>query len=866
MEGSTRLLERLGERYGDVKSRHDAIVRAAIADGGGRAVSTEGDSFFAVFPSPTAAVNAAVRAQRELAAAPWAGDAVVRVRMGLHTGEARLLGDDYAGLDVNRAARIAASAHGGQVLVSDATRCLVERTAPAGTRLRDLGQHRLKDLTHPERLHQVVVEGLEQDFPPPRTLDARPNNLPAQLTRFIGRSNELGRVRTLLEANRLVTLTGTGGTGKTRLALAVAAEALDRFRDGVFFADLSSVDGPELAPSAIAAALGVRAEPGRSLDETVADHLREKELLLVLDNFEQLVEGAAAVVEPLMREAPGVKALVTSRIPLRLYGEQQFHVPPLALADPSGVADVESFARLEAVALFAERAAAVRADFEVTPANLPVIAEIAARLDGLPLAIELAASRIKLLPPEHLLERLEQRLPLLTASDRNVPERHRTVRRTIDWSYELLGAAEQRMFARLSVFAGGADLEAVDAVVNPSGELDLDTLDGLATLVENNLVRNVDSPEGAPRFGMLETIREYGLERLSAGGEESLTRRRHAEHWIGVAEEASASLARPEQAAWTRRLELDHDNFRAALNWAVRSREAEVGLRLALALEHFWRILGHIHEALRWFDELLALRRADEDVALRARALAAAGSLAPWAGAIATQLRFAEEAATIYRELADSQGVGDALSLVGWAQLHMGSLDAARANLEEAKSLKVAEGHPQKIADCDLGLGVVAFTERRGGEARKHFEDALRTFAEYGDPFWIGFTEMVLGHLDRVEEKDDDAERHFRVSLTTFREIDAVMMAATLVNAFADLALRRGQHERALRLAGAADALREPFGEKSPLEAATTADVRGALRSLVDKATAADLYEQGRALEFEEAVEYALRHESPTLP
>jgi predicted ATPase/class 3 adenylate cyclase len=862
VEGSTRLLQLLAERYRDVKERHDAILRAAIAEGGGVELGTEGDSFFAVFPSPVGAVTAAVKAQRALAEPGWPDGVAVRVRMGLHTGEGILVGDNYLGLDVNRAARIAAAAHGGQLLVSDATRCLVERSPPAQTHLRDLGQHRLKDLTQPERLHQVVVEGLEQDFPSPRTLDARPNNLPAQLTRLIGRDEEIARLTELLAANRLVTLTGTGGTGKTRLALAVAAEALDDFGDGVFFVDLSAVADPDVVPSTVAAALRVRAEAGRPAIATVADHLREKKLLLLLDNFEHLLDAASTVLEPLLREAPAVTVLVTSRIPLRLYGEQQFHVPPLAVAEQDRVLDAKAVAQSAAVALFAERAAAVRPEFRVTEPNAPVIAEITARLDGLPLAIELAASRIKLLSPEQLLGRLEQRLPLLAATDRNVPERQRTVRRTIDWSHELLGPAEQRMFARLSVFAGGADLDAVEAIVNPGGELDLDTLDGLAALVENNLVRSFDPPDAAPRFGMLETIREYGLERLTEGGEEEIIRCRHAQHWVEVAGRAAERLSGPEQALWTRRLELDHDNFRAALSWALRSGEAEVGLRLAAALDHFWRVAGHIGEGLRWLDELLALPRSADLAVVRARALAAAGGLAPWVGAIDAQMRYAQEAAAIFKDVGDSDGLVHALSALGWGNLHTGNLQVARELLEEAKSVAGADSASEIAANCDLGLGVLALTEGRAGDARSHLENALRMYGGTSDPYWVAFTEMLLGYVDRLEGRLDAAESRFRASLTRFRESNTVMMAATLVNAFADLALQRRQHERALRLAGASDALREPFGEKSPLEQASTVDVREALRSVVDEATMADLYEQGRVMELDEAVAYALEQES----
>jgi predicted ATPase/class 3 adenylate cyclase len=859
VESSTRLLERLGTRYRDVQHRHDAVLRAAIAEGDGQEVSTEGDKFFAVFPAPAGAVRAAAHAQRELAATRWPDRAVVQVRMGLHTGEGILGGDNYLGLDVNRAARIAAAAHGGQVLVSDATRALVERSLPPATRLQDLGEHRLKDLMQPEHLHQVVIEGLEQDFPPPRTLDARPHNLPAQLSRFIGRDDKIAAIRELLAGDRLVTLTGAGGSGKTRLGLQVAAEALADFRDGAFFVDLSALTDPELVPDQIAGVLRVRPEAGRALLDSLEDHLRDRELLLVLDNFEQIVDAGPSLLEPLLRIAPGVKALVTSRIPLHLYGEREYPVPPLVLPDPDRLPALEALVRVEAVALFAERAAAGNPEFRVTPENARTVAEITTRLDGLPLAIELAASRVKLLSPERLLARLEQRLPLLTAQDRDVPERQRTLRETIEWSFELLDEAEGAMFARLSVFAGGADLEAVEAVANPKGELGLDTLDGLTSLVDKNLVRRVDTSEGEPRFAMLETIREYGLERLSEAGDESAIRRRHAQHWIEVGEEVSEALFGPEQQAATRQLGYDLDNFRSALRWVLDSGQADVGLQLGAALRNFWRLGGHLREGVRWLEDVLALPGAAGTTLLRARALTAAADLSSWIGEADAYLRFAEEAVSTYRDLADPRGIADALAELGVAQMFGARLDAARATLREARELNLGLGNRQKAGECAHALGYVALLEGRTQEAREFFGEALATFEDLRDPYWSAFTERMVGQVDRIEGNLEAAEALYRTSLSASRQNDQLLVTASVLYAHADLALARGQHERALRLAGASDALRDRLGELRSFDADFLGDVRSAARSFVDEATAERLYQDGRAMELDEAVAYGLQ-------
>ncbi len=858
IEGSTRLIERLGPQYRDVQVVHDALVRSAIRVGEGLEVGTQGDAFFAVFRSPLGAIRAAVQAQREISTTPWPAGADVRVRIGLHTGEGILGGDDYLGLDVNRTARIAAAAHGGQILLSDATRTLVDRGMPPGTRLEDLGRHRLKDLGQPEHLYQLTVDGLDGEFPPPHTLDARPTNLPAQLTRFIGRSADIATIRGLLGEDRLVTLTGPGGSGKTRLALQCAAELLVDVRDGVFFVDLSPLTDADLVAQSIADALRLRAAPGGGSLDVLVEHLQGKDLLLVLDNFEHVLDAGPAVLEPLLRASPAVRALVTSRVPLHLYGEREYPVPPLESPDLDRVRTPESLVRFEAVALFAERAAAVKPGFRVTTRNARTVAEITVRLDGLPLAIELAASRVKLLSPDRLLQRLERRLPVLVSQDRNVPERQRTLRRTIEWSYDLLDVTERRMFARLTVFAGGADLEAVEAVANPTAELGLDTLAGLASLVDKNLVRVADSHDGDTRFTMLETIREFGLERLAESNEAPTIRRRHAEHWAEVGERTSAGLFGSGQPSSTRRLEDDLDNFRSALGWVLGAGEADLGLRLGAALREFGRGGGHVREGLRWLRELLAQPRAAARTRLRARALTSAADLSSWIGETESYLAFAEEAVSIYRELHDRDGIADALEELGLAQMFVGRPDAARDTLLEARELHLGLGNRQKAGECTLALGMVAMVEGHPDQARQPVTEALATFEELADPYWSAFAGRLLGGLDRNDGDYAAAEQRFRVSLLTSQQHDLPMVIASDLYAFADLALARGAYERAIRLMGATHVLRDRVGEPSALETAMVGDVLGAARPFLDETTADRAFEEGRMMGSEEMVAYAL--------
>ncbi len=544
IEGSTRLLRELGEDYGALQDEHARIIRAAVASEGGVEVRTIGDAFFVVFPTAAAALRAAAAAQRALAPTAWRGGQTLRVRMGLHTGEGELGGDDYLGVDVNRTARIAAAGHGGQVLLSEATRVLGTNDLPEGVTVRDLGPHRLKDFAEPQAIHQLVIDGLPADFPPLRTLDV-PTNLPPDLTSFVGRADELLAVEQALEASRLVTLTGPGGSGKTRLALRAAADLAEHFPGGVFFVDLSAITEARLVPDAIAEAVGTGEQGPRSVLETLGLELRDRTMLLVLDNLEQVLD-AAPWIGTLLATLPKLRVLATSRGPLRIRGEHELPIPPLGLpaaGAPIGPEDAQGF---EAVRLFLDRATAIDPGFTLTPQNAPAVVEICRRLDGLPLAIELAASRLRILAPEAMLERLDRALPWLGGTSRDLPARQRTLRGAIGWSYDLLSESVATLFRRLCVFAGGCSLDAATAVGDPEGELEVDPLDGVEALLDGGLLRRRTTPGGEIRFDTLQTVREFGLERLAEAGEGPAIRDRHAAYLLASAEAAEPDSRGPE--------------------------------------------------------------------------------------------------------------------------------------------------------------------------------------------------------------------------------------------------------------------------------------------------------------------------------
>jgi predicted ATPase/class 3 adenylate cyclase len=628
IEGSTKMWERSPQAMQAALARHDELLRRSIEERGGYVFKTVGDAFFCAFPTAPDALEAALEAQRLLLKERWGESGPLRVRMALHMGAPEVRDGDYFGPPVNRVARLLSAAHGGQVLLSLPTHEMVRDQLPAGMNLADLGEHRLKDLFRPERVFQLLAPELPSEFAPLRTLDAYRNNLPLQPTPLVGREKEVSEVCALLrrDETRLLTLTGAGGIGKTRLALQAAADLLENFPDGTFFAPLATLSEAELFFSAVAETLGVKETGELPLDERLKDYLSERRLLLMLDNFEQVLEAASAVTELLVR-APGLKVLATSRTPLRLYGEHVFPVPPLSMPDLKRPPPLERLTQYEAVGLFVERARALQPNFEVTNESAPAVAEICVRLDGLPLAIELAAARITMLPPKAMLQRLTSRLKLLTGGARDLPERQRTLRGTIEWSHALLDEGEQLLFARLAVFSGGRTLEAMEAICDAEGDLPVEVFEGVSSLLDKSLLRQEEGPNGEPRFVMLETVHEFAREKLRQSAEAEEIRRTHAEYFLTLAEEANPQLRGPNQLQWLERLEAEHDNMRAALSWALERNEVEVALKLGGALSGFWLLRDYHSEGRRWLEEALTMDGRGSPGS-RAMALAGAGWLA----------------------------------------------------------------------------------------------------------------------------------------------------------------------------------------------------------------------------------------------
>ena len=817
IEGSTRLVARVGDAaYEALLAEERRLVVDAAEAAGGVAFGSEGDAHFVAFGSASAAVRGAVAAQRALDASPWPGGEAIRVRMGIHAGEVRLVDGDYVGFEVHRAARVASAAHGGQVLVSGTARALAGDPGD-GVTLRDLGVHTLKDLASPERLFQAEAAGLRTGFPPVRSTGVTTGNLPAQLTSFIGRA-EVAAAETLLATTRLLTLTGPGGTGKTRLSLVIAASCEERYPDGAWFVPLAAIMEPELVPSAIAGALGLLS-PSRPPEERLREHLADRTVLLVLDNFEQVVEGAPAVAD-LLRAAPGLTVIVSSRAPLRVAGEQEFPVPPLSLP-PAGTRDPGAVAASEAGRLFAERAAAVRPGFAISAENAADIAEVVRRLDGLPLAIELAAARVRLLAPAALARRLDDRLGLLAGGGRDLPARQRTLRGAIDWSHDLLGPAERTLFARLSVFAGGGPLELVEPVCGlPAGDgadadldggLAADVLGALEHLAEQSLVRIAEDAHGDVRFTMLETLREYAAERLEARGATLALRDRHAAEVLAFVTAAGDGA---DPGTRLDRLGEEHDNIRAALDHLVATGDRETAAALVFGAWRFWHMRGHVLEGRRRIDRVLAMPGWTDDPSVaRLRALEAAGGLAYWAGDIPGAGASYAEAVREARRLGDDGEIANALynhwftrrptsGVEDWASL-LAADD--REFLDEALEIWTRLGDEDGIGRALWGLGEHYAYRGDFAEAEDATTRALAIFDRRGDRFWIAWARFTRAFARALGGDLTGAAADLAVCLREFRETRDVSGLVLSLAEMSSLLLLAGRDEEGYEVGAAAE-------------------------------------------------------------
>jgi predicted ATPase/class 3 adenylate cyclase len=884
IEGSTQLWENHPEAMKTALARHDSILREAIESNHGHIIKTTGDGFHAVFETAIDAVHATLAAQRAFQASELFENSEassLRVRMGLHTGEAELRDGDYYGQSLNRAARVMSVGYGGQILLSSVTADLAREHLTGGESLIDLGEHHLKGLLRPEHIYQLTSPGLEQNFPALQSLSAKTNNLPPQLTSFIGRERELAEAKKRLGNSRLVTLIGPGGTGKTRLSLQVGVEQLHHFKDGVWFVELAPISSPALVISAIASVFDLREVQGVPFSNVLLDYLRAKELLLILDNCEHLVEASAQAADQILHACAQVKVIASSREALGIDGESVFRVPSLPDTD--------------ATRLFAERAAKVDSRFRVTEQNASSIAQICTRLDGIPLAIELAAARVKLFTPEQIAQRLDDRFKLLTGGSRTALPRQQTLRALIDWSYLSLNEMEQRALRRLAVFSGGWTFEAAESAVGES-----EAMDGLLGLVNKSLV-NVEEQEGASRYRFLETIRQYAMEKLLESGEAVEARNCHLEFVLQIAEKSDQRMFGAESGEWLDQMELEHDNLRAALEWAA-SNDILKAMRLALGLGGFWTSRDYNSEARYWCRTILerseSLADADEH---RAKLYAMWGWTAVTTGNHKESRAAAEAGLPLARKADEKRTIVHLLIILGLSSLFIGDMDVAlqateealllarqfgfkgelamaltsqaqvnyfgtrdpalsKKNLDEATALGNEAGFQWITSMSAYGAGRLAGHLGDIDTARAKFMESAEISKRFGNRRMVYSSRSEFAHVLREHGVFDEAYEIYKEVIPGWKDLGHRAAIAHELECIAYILIKREEPERAASLLGAAEALRQIIDtHMTQLEREEYEREVAALRAGMEERDFHATWEKGRAMTMDEAIELAVK-------
>ena len=819
IEGSTVRWERNPEEMSLALARHDELMRSVLEAWGGVIFKTVGDAFYAAFATTGGAVASAVAVQKTLSDETWpANIGSLRVRMAIYTGEVERRGQDYFGQSLNRVARILSAGYGGQILLSLTTAGLVRDMLPPGASLQNLGKHRLKDIQAPEQIFQLDIEGLQTNFPPLKTLDSHPNNLPTQLTPFVGREKDLQAIKVLLQREdvRLVTLVGPGGIGKTRLGLQVAADVADEFPEGIYFVDLAAIHDKDEVLFALAQAVTLPSSNNQSSLESIKAHLRGN-VLLFIDNFEQVIE-AAPLIHDILMNCQHLKTLVTSRSALHLGGEHEYHLAPLAVPDYKHLPNLMQLAQYESVALFIEHARASKPGFHLNSANAPAIAEICAQLDGLPLAIQLAAARVNILPPQTMVQRLGHRLHLLKGGKRNQTARQQTLRGTIAWSYNLLDAHEKALFRQLAVFGGGSTLEAIEAVCRIMDSWEGDLLDLLRSLVDKSLLRLKEQEHTEPRFEMLHTVREFALEQLAEATVDDLMQR-HAEYYLKLVEQIGPPPVGAKQKHWQARLEVEYENIQDALNWCKEHGQIAFGLRITEALWHFWWLRGLQHEARKWFEKLLAQDGSSIPPAIRVRALERISELAHSRHDYAYSTRLAKEALSISQQLGDKELI--ARAYIALAAVATGQRDYQRATslLEESLKLRQSSGNVRGTASLFNNLGNVARQQEEPTQAATFHEKSLKLFRAIGDEMAIAAVVNNLAEVEWHREHYEQAEILYEESLKLCRKLGYAWGIASSLLGLGNVACHHNNHDTALKMYGESLSLFQKMDDNSGITA-----------------------------------------------